>query len=319
MLGKNKVLTPASPFWQRLNAFLAERFPLVSYGVLIVSYYSSNQFLAYTLSHPGMPMFYSGRSLLGAIILFCIFFHLRVFDEHKDYDDDLKFYPERVLQRGLITLTHLKWLGLAAITVEIILSLCCGFPAFVALAAVLLFSWLMLKEFFIGKWLKKHFLLYAMLHMLIMPLLALLVFSISTDRYFWEADRWFILYAFVGFFVTFNWEISRKIRVPDDEIAGLASYSDIFGTYGAAYMVILVRIIDTVMVFMIGWHLQLDSWFYLVLIILFLLCCLGLLQFRFNTSRKTAKMMEVYAGMYIIAFDLILAVSLISLNGLRTG
>lgn len=40
----------------RLHAYLSERFPLLANGLLIVSFYSSNQFLAHALSQPGEPM-----------------------------------------------------------------------------------------------------------------------------------------------------------------------------------------------------------------------------------------------------------------------
>ncbi len=310
-------LTEKSRFASRFKAYLDERFPLFSHGILIVSYYSSNQFLAFALEEPGHPMSYSSNSIIGAIVLFCMFFHLRVFDEHKDYVEDMKFHPERILQRGLITLKDLRCFGAAAILFELVLCSICGFPALLAAVIAILFSALMLREFFVGAWLKRHFLLYAFSHMLIMPLFALMVFSITTSKYPWEAPGWFWLYSFVGFFVTFNWEMSRKIRAPSDEVEGLDSYSKIFGTYGAAYMVILVRVIDTAMVFLVGWHLELSPFFYIVLILLFLICCVGLLQFRFNTCRKTAKRMEAYAGMYIIAFDLTLAVELLMKNGME--
>ncbi len=209
-------LTVNSPFPVRLWAYLQERFPPVGHGVLIVSYYSCNQFLAQALTHPGEQMRYSLSSLVGAATLLAIFFHLRVFDEHKDYAEDCRHYPDRVLQSGLITLRDLKVLGGVAIGWELSAALVWAIfvspAALVAVAAVLIFSLLMLKEFFVGSWLRKHFLLYATSHMLIMPLLAMVVYSYTTNRYLWEASQWYWFYAFVGFFVTFNWEISRKIR-----------------------------------------------------------------------------------------------------------
>ena len=78
-------LTLQDPFPRRLRAYLGERFPLGGNVLLIISYYSSNQFLAHTLAHPGEPMSYSLRSLAGAVMLLCMFFRLRVFDEHKDF------------------------------------------------------------------------------------------------------------------------------------------------------------------------------------------------------------------------------------------
>ncbi len=303
-------LSADSPFRTRLRAYLAERFPLLGHGVLIVSYYSSNQFLAKALTYPGEPMRYGAHSILGAITLFCFFLHLRVFDEHKDFEEDSRHYPERVLQRGLIRLRDLRVLGAAAIAIEIALSSVRGSAALVALLLALGFSLLMLKEFFIRAWLKRHFLVYATSHMLIMPLLALMVYSFTTQSYPWTAPGWFWVYAFVGFFVTFNWEVSRKIRAPEQELEGVDSYSKIFGTYGAAYVVIAIRVVDTAMVAAVGYHLGLSIWFYVALVALFALCLVGFFQYLRHTSAKTAKRLETYAGMYIIAFDLILAVEI---------
>ncbi|HEX7182673.1 MAG TPA: UbiA family prenyltransferase [Thermoanaerobaculia bacterium] len=310
-------MTREAPFPRRLSAYLAERFPLLGHGILIAAYYSSNQFLARVLTEPGRPMHYDLSSLLGAVTLFCFFFHLRVFDEHKDYAEDCVHYPQRVLQSGLITLRDLKVLGGIAIALEILLAAIRGPQALAGWILAFGFSLLMLKEFFVRDWLKRHFLLYATSHMLLMPLLSLMVFSFATGRWPWEAPAWYWVYAWVGFFVTFNWEVSRKIRAPEDEIEGVDTYTRVFGTYGAAYIVLLIRVIDTALVALVGWHLGVSVWFYAALVALFLVCLIGFFQYRFHTNRKTAKRMEVYAGMYIIAFDLILAVEIARLYGLE--
>lgn len=303
-------VTAASPFPRRLYAYLAERFPLLGHGILIAAYYSSNQFLARVLTDPGRPMHYDLTSLAGALTLFCFFFHLRVFDEHKDYAEDCRHYPDRILMRGLVTLRDLKILGGIAIALELALSAWRGPAAFVAWAAAFAFSFLMLKEFFAREWLKRHFLVYTVSHMLVMPLLSLLVWSFATGRVPWAAPPWYFVYAWVGFFVTFNWEVSRKIRAPEDEIAGVATYSRIFGTYGAAWLVLAIRVVDTLLVILVGRHLGLGWGFTAALAALFAFCLVAFYQFRVHTSRRTAKLMETYAGVYIIAFDIILAVAI---------
>ena len=187
MNSTNNNLSMDSPFSSRFLAWMKERFPLISHGILIVSYYSSNQFLAEVLTRPDERLLYTLGSLLGAITLLCLFFHLRVFDEHKDFQEDCRHYPDRVLQRGLISLKHLKIAGVIAIILELVCAACwmpTGKPA--ALVAVLVtlgFSFLMLKEFFVARWLKEHFLIYAMSHMMIMPLIAMVVFSFTTGEY----------------------------------------------------------------------------------------------------------------------------------------
>ncbi len=312
-------LTAASPFPLRLKAYLAERFPLLGHGLLIVSYYSSNQFLAHALLRPGEPMRYTPYSLMGAVTLLCFFFHLRVFDEHKDFAEDSRHYPQRVLQRGLVTLRDLRLLATLAIATELALAGLRGLETLAALLLALGFSLLMLREFFVGPWLKRRFLLYATSHMLVMPLLSLMIFSFATGRWPWQAPPWYWLYTFVGFFVSFNWEISRKIRAPEEEIDGVDSYTKLFGLYGAAYVVLGVRVVDTALVALVGLHLGLSPWFYAALVALFLVCLVGFCQFRFATSPKTARRMETYAGMYIVAFDLILALAIVRRHGLELG
>jgi 4-hydroxybenzoate polyprenyltransferase len=298
-------------------AYLNERFPPIANVLLILTYYSSNQFLAFALTQPGPVMHYDAWSFLGMLMLVLFFFHIRVFDEHKDYEEDCRYFPNRVLQRGLITLRHLKIAGAIAIAIEITVCALRGPRALTAWAIAFGFTLLMLREFFAHDFLKPRFLLYATSHMLIMPLLSLLVFSFATRRWPWEAPPWFWVYAFVGFFVTFNWEVSRKIRAPEREIDGVDSYTKIFGTFGAAYLVLAIRAIDTALVAAVGWHLGFSRWFYLALVALYAVCLFGFFQYRFRPTPRHAKMMEVYAGMYMIVFDLLVAVELVRKYGLR--
>jgi 4-hydroxybenzoate polyprenyltransferase len=307
---------PAMGYVARMRLYLRERFPLAAHSVLILSFYSSNQFLAHALAAPGAPMRYDLGSLAGGLTLLCFFLHLRIFDDHKDYEEDRRHFPDRALSRGVVTLGELKVLAAAAIALELALAAWRG-PA--ALAAVLLalgYSVLMLKEFFARDWLRRRFFLYATLHLLIVPCLSLVVFSFATGRWFWEAPRWYWLYACVGFFVAFNWEISRKIRAPEEEIEGVDSYTRRFGLYGAAWLVLWVRAIDTALVTIVGLHLDLSIWFYAVLFLLFAICAIGFLEYRLHTTPRTARRMETYAGFYIFAFDVTLAVALARTYGI---
>jgi 4-hydroxybenzoate polyprenyltransferase len=303
-------LTARAGLARRLGAYLAERFPPARYGLLIASYYSSNQFLAQALAWPGEPVRYDAGSLLGAATLLCVFFHLRVIDDLKDYVDDCRHYPDRVLQQGIIALGTLRGLAGVAVCVEVLLGALRGWPALVAVLMVLGFSLLMRREFFLREWLRRHFLAYVTSHMLVIPLLALLVFSFTLRRYPWEAPGWFWVYAVVGFFVALNWEISRKIRAPEQEIEGVDSYTKRFGTHGAAYVVVAVRVADTALVALVGHHLGLGGWFYGVLVALFLACLIGFVQYRLGPSPATARRMELYAGLYILAFDVTLAAAI---------
>lgn len=305
------------PWARRLAAYVGERFPPLRHGILIAAYYSSNQFLARALAEPGRPMHYDLSTLLGALCLFLFFFHLRVFDEHKDHDEDLRNYPRRVLSRGVVTLAELRVLGAVAIVAEAALAAWGGRGAFVGWAAAFLFSVWMLREFFVGAWLRRHLVVYATTHMLLMPLLSAMVFSFATGRAPWQAPGTFWLYAFVGFFVSFNWEVSRKLRAPEDEIPGVDTYSSVLGRARAADLVLGMRIVDTALVALVGARLGLAPWFYAALVVLFALPLAAFVEYRVRPTRRAAKRMEIAAGMYIIAFDLVLAAAIATRFGFR--
>ena len=304
-------------FPRRFYLYVQERFPLLGNGLLIVSYYSSNQFLARALLEPGTPMHFDGVSIAGIVAVLCFFFHIRVFDEHKDFEDDSRYFPHRVLQRGVVTLAELRVVAAVAIAIEVIVSVARGIPAVTGWLIAFGFSLLMLKEFFVREWLKRHFVAYALSHMLLMPLLSLWIFSLAVQRFPWEAPPVYLLYAMVGFFVTLNWEVSRKIRAPEQEIEGVETYTKIFGTYGAAWLVLLIRLVDTALVAYVGWVLGFGTFFYVAIALLYAVCLAGFLQFRFNTTVRSAKMMEIYAGVYMIVFDILVAVELGRTRGLE--
>ena len=312
-------LTPETPFPTRLNAYVSERFALPNHISMVIIYFLANQFLAQVLGSPGEPLRVGWFTLLGTLFLFCIFFHLRVFDEHKDYADDCQHYPERVLSRGLITLTHLKILGGVAIAIELVCSAISGWAAVVAVVATILFSWVMLHEFFVRRWLRAHFIVYAISHMLIMPMMTATIFSFTTRRPFWEAPWLFWAYAAADFFAFANWEISRKIRLPEDEIDGVSSYSKEFGMFTAGYVVLALRILNTALAWVVGIYLNLGVFYYAGLIVLFFITLFGLLRFRLAPTRKSAKNLEAYGGGYIILFYFVLAAELFRTHGVTFG
>ena len=106
--------------WKRLSLYFAERFPWLSHGILIASFYSSSQFLAQALTQPGVPMRYDRSTVLGSIALLLFFLHLRIFDDHKDFLKDCHYFPDRILQRGVVSLGELRFVAASAILGELV-------------------------------------------------------------------------------------------------------------------------------------------------------------------------------------------------------
>ena len=312
-------LTRESPFLLRLGAYLSERFPPLGHGLIVIAYYASNHSVASVLTDPSGSVRLGVGALMGAATILLFFFHLRVFDEHKDRADDDTYHAERVLQRGLVTLRDLRVIGGIGIALEFLFAAVSGPAALVSLAIAFAFSLLMLKEFFVGDWLKRHFIVYAVSHMLVMPLLAAVVLSFATGRYLWQAPVWFWVFAAFGFLAGLNFEVSRKMKAPDDEIDGVDSYTKILGTFTAAYAVLAMRVVDVGLAALVGLRLGLSPWFYVVLVLALAVCAASVLSFRVGLSPGTAKRMETYSVLLLLILNLSMAAAIAQEYGIAWG
>lgn len=309
-------LTAADPFPRRFRAYLRERFPLGTHLSMVVIYFLANQFLAQRLLRPDAPLTLGPFTALGMLFLLCMFFHLRVFDEHKDAELDQRHYPHRLLSRGIITLAELRRVAAVAIGLELLSALLSSPSALLAVVISLFFSWILLREFFIPVWLRAHFMLYAVAHMLIMPLLTATIFSFTTGRPFWEAPWLFWAYALADFFAFANWEISRKIRIPEDELPGVDTYSLHLGIRGSLWALHLLRLLNTLLAWLVGWRLGLGPVYALAVLLMAGFASIGIVRFTRQPNRARAAQLEHYGGGYILLFYLVLVLALWHQQGL---
>jgi hypothetical protein len=176
--------------------------------------------------------------LLGVVAVISFFFRLRVFDEIKDYELDAKNHPQRVLQSGRVTKNQLIFISTLGTAVELLWSILSGWPVVICWFVAVGYSLLMRYEFFIGSWLNKRLLLYAITHMLVMPLVILWVYS----SFHPELNILYPFYVLAGLslFSGFSFEIARKIHAPVAEKQGIDSYSKSLGYKVSIILVLLV-------------------------------------------------------------------------------
>lgn len=169
--------------------------------------------------------------LAAFVVTFLFFLQLRILDEYKDYQDDLRYRPYRPVPRGLVTLPELGRLWLAAAAVQVALSVALGPAPAVLLVAVLMYSGLMRVEFFAPAWLRAHPLTYMGTHMVIVPLVALFIAACAGPLPPLRAMAPLLALAYLNFSV---FELGRKIRAPDEEETGVETYSVLWGRRRAA-------------------------------------------------------------------------------------
>jgi len=158
-------------FFKRILAYTNERFPVVP--ILITT-----MLIGYNAMYTAQFIFsgitidpLSVKVILGLISTFFVFFHLRLMDEFKDYEEDKVAYPERLLSRGIIKKADLSKLLISLIGMELAINIYIGKGALIAWAVVFIYSALMYKEFFAEELLNKVMVLYLITHQAIIPMI----------------------------------------------------------------------------------------------------------------------------------------------------
>lgn len=293
------------PFFRRFWQYLNERFPLHSHGILIASF--SFSAIGYSRLSQNLEGFISWDKYAVAVFnTVTLFFLLRVFDEHKDADDDAKFRTELPVPRGLITLNELKNVAWFVFALQVIIT-AATFPSMLVLyAIVILYLLLMGKEFFIKNWLKKHPFWYVTSHMLIIPLV-----DVYASGYDWSLSNSQAPFGLVYFFgVSFLngvvLEVGRKIRNPSDEKPGVETYSAMLGQTKALLLWVGVLFLTLILALLAADYAHFSNGIKYCLIGYFSLTLIAALRHFKNPSSKTAKGIEIASGIWTILMYLTL-------------
>lgn len=215
----------------KLYRYQKERFPLGAYIILVLL----------TMGVAGLDRLPEVEAIttVAALLLFVLFFfRLRLFDEIKDYDIDVKYRPERIVARGEVSLSDVRiWLGLT-ILLEVLLLLLMPWEVIIWYLVAALWSGLMYFEFFAPVWLNRRFLLYSFVHLIVMLPLALAMRAAFGGGPLIDSLSAWIAGGITG--MTAIFEIGRKLRRADEEAEGVDTYSKHLGVYPATMLLLAV-------------------------------------------------------------------------------
>jgi len=243
------LLTENDPLYRRLGGYLAERFPPVVYTVLVALFFGSALLFSRALDPAGQV---AAKAGLGAVVVWLAFLHLRLMDEHKDFEQDSAAYPDRLLSRGVVTLSLLGRLLVLVVSAELVIAWTLGPRALWCWLAMFLFTVAMRYEFGVGRWLSGHIFVYALTHN---PVVALLVVFVHASTGLAWDDR-YLFYVGMVSVGSLAFEIGRKIREPDEEIPGVESYSTAFGRVGSAWLLRGVLLLSVVLGLLTVWSIS---------------------------------------------------------------
>lgn len=285
-----------------LNGWLAlirERFNPFAYGPMILLFVAVNaQYMAINESHDWSWGLYG----LVTLLMLSFFFRMRIFDEIKDYETDLRVNPGRPLARGALSVRQAR-VGLCVlIGFEFILAASLGFWPFMIHLIAVLYSLLMFEEFFVGDWIRPHLTTYAVTHTFVSVLIGL-----SAAVAFTGFDPRQMHLHHLQFFLM-NWayfnlfEFARKTFAADEERPTVDSYSKIFGikgavvlsiSQGAAGNLLIYRSFENPLIHHFSDKLPLCFGVF----VLYLLTCL---PFLFKPNKRTASIFRNASSLYLL-------------------
>lgn len=249
------------------------------------------------------------------IIIFMFFFQLRITDEFKDYEEDLKYRPYRPVQRGVISLKALGKIGIATIIIQIILAHVINPKLIYFMLLVWFYMFLMTKEFFIKNWLTERILIYALSHVVIMIFITLVI--VKGTGYILESHFLETLYLllekyekniFIGLIplFTLNYlngivlEIGRKTRRADEEEHGVQTYSKLWGKKKAAVILSLLFAVEYFLV-ILGLSYTYEKYFLFSGLTLLIILIISIyFMIKFLKKDLSGKIVESVSGLWIV-------------------
>ena len=249
------------------------------------------------------------------IIIFMFFFQLRITDEFKDYEEDLKYRPYRPVQRGIISLKALGKIGIATIIIQIILAHVINSKLIYFMLLVWIYMFLMTKEFFIKNWLTERILIYALSHVVIMIFITLVI--VKGTGYILQDHFLETLYLllkkyekniFIGLIPLFalNYlngivlEIGRKTRKANEEEYGVQTYSKLWGRKKAVFILCILYAIEYILV-LLGLSNMYKEFFMTGTLILTITLVISIyFMIKFLKKDLTGKIPENISGIWIL-------------------
>ena len=307
---------------KNFKIYLNERFPLGKNSFFVLIFTLSGYIYTSLLYNSKIMYLFTNGVKIGIfqykiialfIIIFMFFLQLRITDEFKDYEEDLKYRAYRPVQRGIISLKTLGKIGIATVIIQIMLAHVINPEIIYFMIFVWIYMFLMAKEFFIKKWLTKRILIYALSHVVIMVFITLVIVEATQyivpknifDVFILQRYRHNIDFALIPLFAL-NYlngivlEIGRKTRRTDEEEYGVQTYSKLWGRKKAVVVLSLLFVIEYFLVILGLAHTYEKYFFFGRLTLLVILIVSIYFMIKFLKKDLSGKIVETVSGLWII-------------------
>jgi 4-hydroxybenzoate polyprenyltransferase len=220
-------------------------------------------------------------------------------------------HKERPLALGLIGVCEARRSAAALITLELYLVFFISRPAFSAALFTVLYSLIMYKEFFIGKWLRPKMTTYALAHTLVACWMSVLVFSAVTGLDFWKIPRTYAMFVLVNWMIFNIFEFGRKTFGKEEERQLVESYSKRLGSIRAALNIVIMATVAVYVAYKLGGIFSLSLLYSAAMYLLYVLTliCAGL--YAVHNDAASAKILRGVCSVFILFYNVIITLGIL--------
>jgi len=223
---------------KRWTIYIKEMYPPIQWTILSLLVGFGVQ-TVFNVEYPQKTFPLWPITLFAAANVFLFFLYVRIGDEFKDLDTDRRFFPERPVPSGRITLRDLAVLNWLVIGIMFAINILWR-TAFLEFIITFVVFYLASKWFFIPKILENNRILTFITHSPIYFFLMMLVIAFYSKTAGVPLITKNNLLIAVWFLMPFLiLEIARKTRSPEEDKDGYQSYSQMLGFRKTVYILIV--------------------------------------------------------------------------------
>ena len=229
---------------KRLRIYFKERYPLLARFVLGGIVFLEIYFII--LLNNDITAFQLGiQELIGAYTVFAFLMWLRIADDLKDYETDLRLFPDRPLPSGRVTKKDIIIICIIAQAIAVVLNLL-FMNNFLFFCVLYAYGYLMSKWFFRKKVIQPSLPLALITHNPVQMFVNIYIISFTVIKYGLKPVTLFtVLALWTLYFPALIWVVSRKIKAPKDE-NDYTTYSKLFGYKKSTVFVMILTLVDIV-------------------------------------------------------------------------
>lgn len=305
----------------RIATYLAEMF---TPQVMVT--FAACHFLAiwFTLQALGgvVPVRLTWASVRGIVTLTLFMLLMRLYDEMKDVDTDIRLgragdplYRDRAIVTGAVRIEDIRMLRWVVTALLVAINLQTGFSwASLAFWVTFVVAWCSFRWFFWPR-MSEYLLVAFVTHNPISLLLQAYVVGLFADTFGVDRLNLFVLPLLGGlWFPIAAWELSRKIRVPEDETS-YRTYSRVLGWKVAAILPAVFVIGSASLLLVVSKAAGLGLVFSLVIVLTAGAVVFRCVLFRVAPSRSRAQL-KPWAVLYAATANAAVALAAGAVNGL---